>query len=84
VFSVEVERQQRLYIPFSRDPKDEFEREAQETAERRRAIGRPQTGDERTDGYARELDRLRSQANVDGNTEHSWEYKFLLVQEHNE
>lgn len=84
MFSVEVERQQRLHIPYSRDPKDEFERERQEIVERSRAIGRPRTDDERTDGYARELDRLTSQANADGNTEHSWEYEFLLVQEHNE
>jgi hypothetical protein len=84
VFSVEVERQQRLHIPYSRDPKDEFERERQETVKGPRAIGRPQTDDEHTDGYARELDKLTSQANADGNTEHSWEYEFLLGQEHNE
>jgi hypothetical protein len=66
-------------IPYSRDPRDGFEREAQEAAERPRAIGQPRTDDEHTSGYARELDRLRSQANADGNTEHSWEYEFLLV-----
>jgi len=67
--------------PILEIPKDEFERERQETVERPRAIGRPQTGNEHTDDYARELDRLRSQANADGNTtEYSWEYEFLLVQ----